>query len=131
MLKLNKSLPSFCTSNVDVLKTIIIFAKLNNLPLLIESTSNQVNQFGGYTGLNSKQFYKKIHLLAYKLNYKKHFLHVGADHLGPLPWKNLKNQEAMRNSIKLFRDAVNAGYDKIHIDTGMKLKSDKTLSKKP
>jgi D-tagatose-1,6-bisphosphate aldolase subunit GatZ/KbaZ len=130
MLKLNKCLPSFCTSNIDVLKSIIIFAKFNNLPLLIESTSNQVNQFGGYTGLNSKQFYKKIHLLAYKLNYKKHFLHVGADHLGPLPWKNLKSQKAMRNSIKLFKDAVNAGYNKIHIDTGMKLKSDKILSKK-
>ena len=44
-----KGLPSFCTSNVDVLKTIFFFCQTNKFPCLIESTSNQVNQFGGYT----------------------------------------------------------------------------------
>ena len=130
MIKLNKSLPSFCTSNMDVLKSVIIFAKLNNLPLLIESTSNQVNQFGGYSLLNSNQFFKKIHLLASKLKYKKKNLYIGADHLGPLPWKDLKNKIAIQNSIRLFRDAVKAGYSKIHIDTGIELKEDKNLLKK-
>ena len=128
MFKLNKTYPSFCTSNFEVLKLSIIFAKYNNLPILIESTSNQVNQFGGYTFLKPKQFYKKIKLTAKKLNYNKN-LYVGADHLGPLPWKNLIENKAINNSIKLFRDVVNAGYNKIHIDTGIKLKSDKKLSK--
>ena len=60
MIKVNKSYPSLCTSNFDVLKLSMIFAKYNDLPLLIESTSNQVNQFGGYTYLKPKQFHKKF-----------------------------------------------------------------------
>ena len=54
-----KSLPSFCTSNFLVLKILIKFCKKNKLPLLIETTSNQVNQFGGYTNLTPKKFTKK------------------------------------------------------------------------
>ena len=122
-------MPSFCTSNFEVLGSAINFAKLNNLPILIESTSNQVNQFGGYTLLKPNQFFKKINILASKLNYKKK-LYIGADHLGPLPWKNLESKKAIKNSIKLFKDSVNAGYNKIHIDTGMELKGDKNISKK-
>ena len=60
---LKKSLPSFCTSNFDVLKVLMVFNKYHKLPTLIESTSNQVNQFGGYTGLEPKQFKKKIRAL--------------------------------------------------------------------
>ena len=129
MFKINQCMPSFCTSNFEVLGSAINFAKLNNLPILIESTSNQVNQFGGYTLLKPNQFFKKINILASKLNYKKK-LYIGADHLGPLPWKNLESKKAIKNSIKLFKDSVNAGYNKIHIDTGMELKGDKNISKK-
>ena len=53
-----------------------------------------------------------------------------ADHLGPLPWKNLDENVAIRNSIKLFKDVVKSGYNKVHIDTGIKLKNEKKLSKK-
>ena len=45
----NKAVPSFCTSNEEVLNTIIFTAKEKNLPCLMKSTSNQVNQYGGYT----------------------------------------------------------------------------------
>lgn len=129
MIKVNKSYPSLCSSNFDVLKLSMIFAKYNDLPLLIESTSNQVNQFGGYTYLKPRQFYKKLKDLAKKIKFKNNF-YIGADHLGPLPWKNLNDHVAMKNSIKLFKDVVNSGYNKIHIDTGIKLKNDKILSKK-
>ena len=44
-----KALPSFCTANMDVLKSIMFFCNLKKLPCLIECTSNQVNQDGGYT----------------------------------------------------------------------------------
>lgn len=129
MIDKKKTLPSFCTSNFDVLKSAVIFAKLNNLPILIESTSNQVNQFGGYTSLKPHQFYKKINGIAAKLNYRKNLI-IGADHLGPLPWKNMGEKKAIENSIKLFKNIVNTGYDKIHIDTGIKIKGDQTLFKK-
>ena len=107
----------------------MIFAKYYDLPLLIESTSNQVNQFGGYTNLKPKQFFNRINILAKRMGIKNN-LWIGADHLGPLPWKNLDENVAIRNSIKLFKDVVKSGYNKVHIDTGIKLKNEKKLSKK-
>ena len=35
----SKSLPSFCTGNFDVLKSILIFCKYYNLPVLIDPIS--------------------------------------------------------------------------------------------
>jgi D-tagatose-1,6-bisphosphate aldolase subunit GatZ/KbaZ len=125
----NKNLPSFCTSNLNVLKSLIIFARYNNLPLLIETTSNQINQYGGYTNLKPKQFVNKIKKIAKNLNFKNEII-FGADHLGPLPWKHLGANKAIKNAKQLIRAVVTAGYKKIHIDTGMKLKGDKYLSKK-
>lgn len=124
----NKSLPSFCTSNFNVIKLLIIFAKHNKLPVLIESTSNQINQYGGYTYLKPKQFLEKIKRIAKNLRYKEKII-FGADHLGPLPWKDFENNNAIKKSKKLFKDVIKAGYKKIHIDTGMKLKGDDFLSK--
>ena len=66
-----KALPSFCTSNLDVLKIILFYSKKNNLPCLIECTSNQVNQFGGYTNKTPKQFSKEIINIAKKIRLKK------------------------------------------------------------
>ena len=53
-------LPLFCVSNYDVIKSILFFVK-NNLPVIIESTSSQVNQFGGYTNKTPKQFKTMIY----------------------------------------------------------------------
>ena len=64
---LKYNLPSFCTSNLDVLKIVIKFAKYHDLPVLIESTSNQVNQYGGYSGLRPLQFSRKVKKLARSL----------------------------------------------------------------
>ena len=124
----NNNLPSFCTSNFNVIKSLIIFAKYNNFPILIESTSNQINQFGGYTYLKPKQFVHKVTKIAKDLKFKNKIV-FGADHLGPLPWKHLEKNIALKNSKKLFKDTIEAGYKKIHIDTGIKLKGDKYLSK--
>ena len=73
LLKLIKknALPSFCTSNLDALIVILIKKKKNNLPCLIESTSNQVNQFGGYTKLKPLQFYNEVLKLAKSTNFPK------------------------------------------------------------
>ena len=107
---------------------LIIFAKHNNHSILIETTSNQINQYGGYTNLRPKQFLKKINIIAKDLKYKKKII-FGADHLGPLPWKDFEKNKAIKKGKKLFREVVKAGYKKIHIDTGMKLKNDKFLTK--
>ena len=82
-----KAIPSFCTANIDVLKSIMFFCNLKKLPCLIECTSNQVNQDGGYTNKTPKKFIKEITNLRKKIKLSKNQLFIGGDHLGPLPWK--------------------------------------------
>ena len=123
-----KALPSFCTSNLDVLKTAIYFCKKKNFPILIESTSSQVNQNGGYSGKKPKDFYYSVNKIAKQINFPEKKLYVGGDHLGPLPWRNLKANLALRNSVRLINDCLKSNYSKIHIDTSIKCSDDKTLS---
>ena len=125
-----KSLPSFCTSNFLVLKILIKFCKKNKLPLLIETTSNQVNQFGGYTNLTPKKFTKKISLYLKKEKFNQKLFFYGGDHLGPLPWKQFGQLKSLERSKKLIKSYIDSGAQKIHIDTSIKLRNDKTFSKK-
>ena len=67
----DKALPSFCTANIDVLNSILYFCHINKLPCLIECTSNQVNQNGGYTNKTPKMFINEIFNLEKKLNLAK------------------------------------------------------------
>ena len=127
---LKHSLPSFCTSNFDVINSLFIFCKNYNLPLLIEATSNQVNQTGGYSGETPNSFKKKIFKTAKKFNFNNKLLMLGGDHLGPLPWKKLNSSVAIKKSKVLIREYIKAGYKKIHVDTTIKCKDDKILSKK-
>lgn len=126
---LKQSLPSFCTSNFDVLKIILIFIKFNRLPVLIESTSNQVNQEGGYSGLRPSQFASKLKSLARLININKKSLIIGGDHLGPLPWKDLTSKKAIEKSKILIKECLRAKYEKIHLDTAIKCKDDKYMDK--
>ena len=123
-----RALPSLCTSNLDVLKTAIYFCKKKNFPILIESTSSQVNQQGGYSGKKPKDFFYSVNKIAKKINFPKKNLHIGGDHLGPLPWKNLSSKIALHNSIRLINDCLKSNYSKIHIDTSIKCSSDKVLT---
>lgn len=125
-----KSLPSFCTSNFDVIKAIIHYAKAKNFPILIESTSSQVNQFGGYTNNKPHQFKNKIFKICSELNFPKKMIMLGADHLGPFPWLQYKGHIAWKNSINLLKSCIKSNYKKIHIDTCYNLKDQKKLSKK-
>tara|TARA_Y100000768_G_scaffold388875_1_gene388155 strand:- start:1296 stop:2522 length:1227 start_codon:yes stop_codon:yes gene_type:complete len=119
-----KALPSFCTANMDVLKSIMFFCNLKKLPCLIECTSNQVNQDGGYTKKTPKKFIKEILNLRKKIKLNKNQLFIGGDHLGPLPWKNKIKKVAIKNSIKLIESFLNEKFCKIHIDTSIKCKDD-------
>ncbi|MEO9823499.1 MAG: class II D-tagatose-bisphosphate aldolase, non-catalytic subunit, partial [Paracoccaceae bacterium] len=49
-------LPCFCTANEHVLRAVLSFAKQTGFPTVIEATCNQVNQFGGYTGMTAADF---------------------------------------------------------------------------
>ena len=86
-----KAIPSFCTANIDVLKSIMFFCNLKKLPCLIECTSNQVNQDGGYTNKTPKKPIKNMSNLRKKIKLSKNQLIIGGDHLVPLPCKKKKS----------------------------------------
>ena len=46
-------IPSYCSANELVIEIALRRAKERNIPVLIEATANQVNQFGGYTGMTT------------------------------------------------------------------------------
>ena len=53
-------IPSYCSANELVIEIALRRAKERNIPVLIEATANQVNQFGGYTGMKPADFYQMV-----------------------------------------------------------------------
>ena len=121
---ISSGIPSYCTGNWIVIEFLIQIYKKINKHLLIECTANQVNQFGGYTGYTPKQFFEHVNALALKNGFPLDKLVLGGDHLGPLVWKNENESDAMDKAEDLVRYFVRAGYQKIHLDTSMRLGSD-------
>ncbi len=85
----------------------------------VESTSSQVNQFGGYTGMTPKQFTDSIRATAAAAGLPASRVLLGADHLGPFAWRSEPAATAMAKACDLARLCVHAGYQKIHLDTSM------------
>ena len=115
---------SVCCSNKYVIEAAMDRLKNKEMYLLIESTANQVDQFGGYTGMIPKDFVKYIHNLAEENDFPVDRIILGGDHLGPLTWTKLGEEKAMENAKTLIRDYVLAGFTKIHIDTSMPIIGD-------
>ncbi len=112
---------SVCTGNFDVIRVVLEFAKESGGVILIESTSNQVNQEGGYTGLRPKDFVASVRKLMEEVGVNEDKVILGGDHLGPLPWKKMDPEEAMDKGKKMVEEYVRAGYRKIHLDTSFPL----------
>lgn len=95
--------------------------------LLIEATSNQVNQFGGYTGMRPSDFRQFVlkHVTAAGL--APEMLILGGDHLGPNPWKDQPAEKAMENAAAMVREYVQAGFNKIHLDASMSCADDPSV----
>ena len=117
-------IPSYCTANPLALEIILKRAKQLQMPVLIEATANQVNQYGGYTGMLPKDFYEMIQKMAGEIGVPEELIILGGDHLGPLTWQNLPEKEAMEKSVELVYQYAKAGFTKIHFDTSMKVADD-------
>jgi len=115
---------SFCTANAIVIEAIMEQAKRFDDTVLIEATANQVNQYGGYTGMKPADFREFVYEIADRINFPRARIVLGGDHLGPLVWANENEAEAMEKSIELVKLMVSAGYKKIHLDTSMRLSDD-------
>jgi D-tagatose-1,6-bisphosphate aldolase subunit GatZ/KbaZ len=115
---------SCCSANEYVLKAALLRGKQRHTPVLIEATANQVNQFGGYTGMRPADFYAYVQKLIAASGIDPKLVILGGDHLGPLTWTALPEEEAMENSRELVRQFVLAGFTKIHLDTSMRVADD-------
>jgi D-tagatose-1,6-bisphosphate aldolase subunit GatZ/KbaZ len=115
---------SVCSAHPFVLEAAIRQALDDGSPLLVESTSNQVNQEGGYTGRTPADFGGRVCDLAEQLGLPRERVLLGGDHLGPNPWRSQPARLAMSKACTLVRDCVLAGYVKIHLDASMRCADD-------
>ena len=110
------ALPSVCSANPDVLTAALLLAREQGKPALIEATSNQVNQFGGYSGMTPADFIAFGQGLASVCGVDSGGIMFGGDHLGPQAWRAVEPEIAMARAKDLVRSYVEAGFTKIHLD---------------
>lgn len=115
---------SVCCSNQYVIEAAMERLIDKDIPLLVEATANQVDQFGGYTGMKPVDYVNYIYNIADKIGFPRERIILGGDHLGPLTWTNIDADKAMENAKLLIEEYVLAGFTKIHIDTSMPLLGD-------
>ena len=106
---------SVCSAHPLVIEATLLHAKRSGAPFaLIEATSNQVNQDGGYTGMKSADFRDFVHRIADLVGLARDRVLLGGDHLGPNAWQALPAETAMARADVLIEDYVRAGFRKIH-----------------
>ncbi len=110
------AIPSVCSAHPDVLRASMRMARRVGRHIVIEATSNQVNQDGGYTGMRAADFVKYVHDLADEVGTDRSSIIFGGDHLGTQVWRGKSAQEALDKAETLVRDYVAAGFGKIHLD---------------
>ena len=115
---------SVCSAHPTVLEASMRQAADDDSFVLIEATSNQVDQFGGYTGMTPADFTAFVHSIADACSFPRERVVLGGDHLGPNRWQALPAEEAMANAEVLVAAYVRAGYTKIHIDCSMSCAGD-------
>lgn len=116
--------PSYCTANELVIEALLRQALRFDDGILIEATANQVNQFGGYTGMLPADYRDFVYRIADRVGCPREKIVLGGDHLGPLTWAGEPEEQAMAKAEELVRLYVAAGYKKIHLDTSMRLADD-------
>ncbi len=111
---------SVCSAHPLVIEAACTHAQQTAAPfVLIEATSNQVNQDGGYTGMTPLMFRDFVHAAAAKVGLNNDRILLGGDHLGPNTWQHLSASNAMSKAGTMIDQYVTAGFRKIHLDCSM------------
>ena len=87
---------SVCSAHPLALRAALEHARARDGYALIEATSNQVNQEGGYTGLRPAQFRDLVLGLADQSGLSRERVLLGGDHLGPNAWQSLPAEGGAR-----------------------------------
>lgn len=115
---------SVCSAHPLVIEATLRFELDTNNKVLIEATSNQCNQFGGYTGMQPEAYRHFIENIAKEVGFPFERIILGGDHLGPNCWQNENAEQAMIKSEALIEAYVTAGFTKIHLDASMSCADD-------
>ena len=115
---------SVCSASPWVIRAAMQQAMDGDDLLLIEATSNQVNQQGGYTGMQPADFVRFIESIAEETGFPVRRLVLGGDHLGPNAWQHLPAAEAMSLAETMMAAYAAAGFRKIHLDASMRCADD-------
>jgi len=110
---------SICSAHPIVLRAALGEGLRGAAPVLIEATSNQVNQFGGYTGMTPAGFRDFVFALADEVGFPHERILLGGDHLGPNCWQDEPSELALAKSEQMVAQYVGAGFRKIHLDCSM------------
>ena len=86
---------SVCSSHALVIEAAMREARRSGQYALIEATSNQVNQFGGYTGMTPVAFQRYAAEIAERAALPMERVLLGGDHLGPNCWRSEPCAEAL------------------------------------
>ncbi len=113
-----------CSAHPLVLEAALRLAAEGDELLLVEATSNQVDQFGGYTGMTPADFRDRLYELAAQCHFPAQRLILGGDHLGPNRWQGEPAGQAMAHAEDLIASYVAAGFKKIHLDCSMSCQGD-------
>jgi D-tagatose-1,6-bisphosphate aldolase subunit GatZ/KbaZ len=115
---------SVCSAHHWIIRAAAEQAAEDRSLLLIEATSNQVNQFGGYTGMRPADFRQFVLEHVHAAGIAPEMLILGGDHLGPNPWRDQPAEKAMEHAVAMVRKYVEAGFTKIHLDASMSCADD-------
>lgn len=115
---------SVCSSNKYVLQASLEQAREDGSFLLVEATCNQVNQYGGYTGMVPRVFAEFVTRLADQAGFPREKLILGGDHLGPTVWGRETAGAAMGKARELVKEYAEAGFTKIHLDASLSCAGD-------
>src|SRR5580658_108667 len=115
---------SVCSAHPMVLEAALRLAGRTGSLALIEATSNQVNQDGGYTGMRPAAFRERVLALATKVGLPHDRVVLGGDHLGPNCWQKLPAATALQKAGVMVAEYVTAGFRKIHLDCSMSCADD-------
>jgi D-tagatose-1,6-bisphosphate aldolase subunit GatZ/KbaZ len=118
---------SVCSAHPTVVQAAIAQAAADGSYVLIEATSNQVDQYGGYTGLRPAEFRELVLGIADRNGFARQRVVLGGDHLGPNRWQRESASAAMAKAEVLIAAYVEAGYTKIHLDCSMSCADDPTV----
>jgi D-tagatose-1,6-bisphosphate aldolase subunit GatZ/KbaZ len=110
---------SVCSAHPAVLKAAMRQAAEDGSFLVIESTSNQVDQYGGYTGMVPREFMRYVLDAAQRVEFPGERIIFGGDHLGPNAWQHEDAVCAMEKAGALVKAYAEAGYLKLHLDASM------------